>query len=269
MIYIDLNNYQKSSECFFKCLKIYENIKDPEGIEETLGDIGNLYFYQGNYKKALNYFNRALKMAREQKNEKNIARGLNNIAAIYESDKDYIKATKYFEEANAINIKLKNIQGIIINSLNLGITNFKLENFDKSLYYFNKADSLAVLLNNSLMQIRVLIGLAEYYLNINELIKAKDYALEALNKATKLEKNQQKYDAIDILHKAYSKQGDINNAYRYLQLQLQLKDSLNKIEDKVNLSKLELLYSIDKKEQRERIKEQKNRLYIFLTAFYN
>ena len=92
LIYIELSDFEKSSELFFNSLRIFEQIKDEEGICKLLSDIGSVNFYQYNYHKALEYYFRSLNIAKERNDRTGIARGLNNIAAVYEAMKDYEKA---------------------------------------------------------------------------------------------------------------------------------------------------------------------------------
>ena len=264
MIFIDLNNYKKSSELFFNSLKLYEKVNDKEGIEMALSNIGLVNFHQLNFNKALEYFNKSLKMAEKSHNQKGVARGLNNVAAVYQALSNYQKATEYFEKANAINKRIGNKQNEAINNLNLGITFLSMQEFKKSLYYFEQSDSMFNKLNNTIMRIKCWIGFANYYFVTNNEGKSIEYANKALINAQMYNSKNLIYDATDILHNIYLELNDTIKAYKYLKLQYQTKDSLNIIENRINLSKLELDYEFEKKEQKLRLEEQQLKLYISL-----
>ena len=48
LIYIELSNYEKSSEYFFKALHLFEQLGDKEGKSQILSDIGSVNFNQYN-----------------------------------------------------------------------------------------------------------------------------------------------------------------------------------------------------------------------------
>ena len=52
LVYTDLGDFNKSSQYFFECLKIYESINDNEGISKAYNSIGYVFFEQSNYDKA-------------------------------------------------------------------------------------------------------------------------------------------------------------------------------------------------------------------------
>jgi DNA-binding CsgD family transcriptional regulator len=62
----------------------------------------------------------------------------------------------------------------------------------------------------------------------------------------------------------YIKQGNKKDAYDYLLLQYQMKDSLIMMENKAELTKLELQYEFDKKEQIRQIELQRRNLFILI-----
>ena len=264
IIYADLDNNKTSSECFYKSLELFEKIHDKQGIEQALGDIGSGNFHQLNFDKALDFFMRSLKMARNRESNEGIARGLNNVAAVYEAINNYEKAAEYFEKANKINRELGNKNREAINNMNLGITYLNLSNYKKSIMYFNKANLLFKELNNVNMQIKCWIGFANYYFVINNEKNSIEYAKKALKKAEALDNKNLIYDATDILHKIFLSSGDSITAYKYLELKYHTKDSLNYIENRINLSKLELEYEFEKREQKNRLEQQKSKLYVSL-----
>ena len=72
-------------------LKIFEELKNKEGIARDLGNIGSVYILQNDYSKALIYFSKALQMAEILKNKNEIARDLSSIGSIYFHNQDYPK----------------------------------------------------------------------------------------------------------------------------------------------------------------------------------
>ena len=264
LIYIELSNYEKSSEYFFNSLKIFESIDDKKGILKLLSDIGSVNFHQNNYDKALDYYFRSLTMAKEIDNNEGIARALNNIAAVYEAIDDYEKAGKYFLEASEINRTLGNRLWEGINYMNLGTINLNLKKYDTSLNYLSQALAIFQGLQSRILQARCQINFAKLYYETNQPEKSLQYAKEALEEGQKQDLKQIVHDAAGIIRDLYVKQGDKKDAYDYLLLQYQMKDSLIMMENKAELTKLELQYEFDKREQIRQIELQRRNVFILI-----
>ncbi len=264
LIYIELSNFEKSSRYFFRSLKIFEQIDDKQGISKLLSDIGSVNFYQDNNEKALEYYFRSLNIAREIKDKQGIARGLNNIAAVYEAINDYEKAGKYFLEASIINRELGNRLWEGINYMNLGTINQNLENYDSAYQYFTKALDIFMELQSRILEARCRLNLANYFMETGRFEKSMEYAKDALEEGRKYDLKQVIHDAADIIQKIYLQNGNKKKAYDYLVLQYQMKDSLVMMENKAELTKLELQYEFEKKEQAKQIEQQKKDLFILI-----
>jgi tetratricopeptide (TPR) repeat protein len=264
LIYIELSDYEKSSEYFFNSLKIFESIDNKKGILKLLSDIGSVNFHQNNYDKALEYYFRSLNMAKEIDDKKGIARALNNIAAVYEAMNDYEKAGNYFLEASEINKALGNRLWEGINYMNLGTININLKEYETSLNYLKQAITIFEELQSRILQARCQIGFARLYYETGNLDESLQYARKALEEGKKQGLKQIVHDAAGIIRDIYVEQGDKKDAYDYLLLQYQMKDSLIMMENKAELTKLELQYEFDKKEQIRQIELQRRNLFILI-----
>ncbi len=260
LIYIELNNYEKSSKYFFKGLGLFEQINDKQGISELLSDIGSINFHQNNYVKALEYYFRSLNIAKNINDQKGIARGLNNIAAVYDAMMDYEKAGRYFKEASKINIKNGNRLWEGINYLNLGTVRLNLKDYDRSFKRFQQALSIFKELQSIILQAKCHLNLSNYFIETNDIEQGLKYAMIALNEGQKHKLKQIVHDAAELIQRVYLQKGDKVNAYKFLVLQYQMKDSLVLMGNKAELAKLELIYEFDKKEQAKHIEQQRKDL---------
>lgn len=265
LIYIELSNYEKSSEYFFKALRLFEQLNDKEGMSQVLSDIGSVNFNQYNYDKALQYYFQSREIAEEMNDRNGIARVLNNIAAVYEAIKDYEKAAKYFLQASEINRELGNRLWEGINYMNLGTIRLNLKDYDMSLSYFEKALSIFTELQSKIMQARCHLNLANFYMETGDSGQSLKYATLALNEGREQGLKQIVHDAADMMQRIYLKKGDIENAYKYVILQYEMKDSLLLMENKTELTKLELQYEFNKREQAKQIEQQhKDRIILMI-----
>ncbi len=69
MVYLDKGNYPKAFDYYFKALKLFEELKDKNGMAKQYGNIGTVYWHRGNSPRALDYYFKALKMNEEIRTE--------------------------------------------------------------------------------------------------------------------------------------------------------------------------------------------------------
>jgi len=264
LIFIELNNYDKSTEYFFKSLEIFETINDSEGVTKLLSDIGSVNFHQYNYEKALEYYFRSLFLAKENQNKNGIARALNNIAAVYEAMKDFEKADTYFQDASQINKEIGNTLWEGINYMNLGTIKLNLKDYDASYAYLEKALDIFSFLKSKMLIARCQLNMAKYYTTLQEFDDGLKYATMALEAGRTNNWKQVVYDASSIVQGIYVIRGDKEKAYDFVVLQYQMKDSLILMGNKEELTRLELQYEFDKKEQAKEIKQHKKDSYVLI-----
>ncbi len=104
-----------------QALIIYREIKDRQGEENALGNLGNAYFFLGDYAKAIEYLQQSLAIAREIKDRLGEGQSLGSLGNTYSSLGDYAKAIEYQQQSLAIAKSINNRQGegASLNSLGL------------------------------------------------------------------------------------------------------------------------------------------------------
>ena len=264
IIYIELGAFDKSAEYFFESLKLSEQINDKEEIGKIFSGIGSINLEQKNYEKALEYYFKSLKIAKEINDRIGIARGLNNIAAAYGDMDDYSKAYKYFEEALEINKKLMNKKSEAINYLNLGIINLNLKNYNVAFEYLQQALLIYENLNHPLFIARCYRCLGDYFLITNNIERSFEYATKAFEEGKKHEFKTVIHNSAELLNKIYLSKDDTLNAFKYDIIKYRMKDSLNIEKSNKELTKLELQYEFNKKEQEKKIEQQRKDFIILI-----
>jgi len=264
IIYFDLGDYDKSSECFFTGLKLYEQIDDKEGIEKSLSSIGSVYFGKNNYEKALGYYFRSLNIAKEINDRVGLAQGLNNVALIYISREEYEKACKYIEESIVINKELGNRKWEGVNYMNLGVINKIQKNYNAAFEYLQRALLIFKNLRHTLYIAKCQINLGNYFLEINEIERSLEYVTKAYETGKMHGLKKIVYNSAELLNKIYLSKNDTLNAFKYDIIKYRMKDSLNLEEKVTELSKLELKYEFNKKEQVKRIEQQRKDFIILI-----
>lgn len=107
------SKYPESLDCFFKSLKLFENIKNTD-VQKSIGscyeDIGTVYNLTNSYDNAIENYTKAIEILSKVKNkEVQVALNIANIAIIYQKKKELKKAIEYYKVAEE---KLKNFDDV-------------------------------------------------------------------------------------------------------------------------------------------------------------
>ncbi len=265
VVYYMKGNYDKAIEYFHKTLEIKQKLNDLYGMSFCYNNIGMLHYEQQNYNKAINYYNQALNIFKKQKNKIGIANSYSNIGIIYNDKNNYKKALTYYLLALKIFEDIEDNSNISTIYANIGITYLNNKKYDKALNYLNKALKIKNNINDKDGISNIYINLSKIYNELGDSIKNKSYYKKAINLANKGLKIAKEIGtkpnekiAYESLENSYFKLKDLNNAYKYLKLFTQIKDSL------FNEKKMKELESLEAKYQNKQIQEkiEKNKILI-------
>ncbi len=262
-IYMDIGEYEASSVNIYKSLKLFEEISDTIGTAQALSNIGTLFFINENYEKSLEYVNKSIVLSKMANDTIGVSCNLNNLATCYASMGMFENVEKYIHEAIALNKKtgLKVPEGI--NYQNMGEVFNDKKMYDSALLYFEKANFLFNETKSYTMLPALYINFSQYYKNVEKKSLELEYAQKAYSIAQLYNLKKDKIASTEKLHQIYLSQNDIANAYHFISILYQLKDSLRLDESMVKLSQLEFQYNMEKKEQEKKIAQQ-NRDFIIL-----
>jgi len=197
-----------------------------------------------------------------------ISMSLNNLAVCYRGLGKRDSVEFYYRKALALNIKLgqKVWEGINYNNL---AYNFLVDSkFDSCFSNLNKSiDVFTEIKNNRYLGI-VYKQMSIYYEKTgNEALRVK-YAQMALELAKKYSNLKEELDLAEIFQNIYKSKGDFENAFYYSTLYNQIKDSLNQDESLLNLSRLEIKYEIEKREQELKANERQRNFIIIIIGIF-
>jgi len=262
-IYNQLGDYNTSSDYFFQCLKISEELGNEALISQSLNSIGYAYFDQHNFEKALEYYLKSLTISRKIENKIGISVGLNNVAAVYSKTGELDTYKNYIIDAIRINQEIDQKKYLTINYINLGFYYQEKDNYDSSLYFYRTALSLAEKMDYFDLILNIKINMASYMFLKGDIDQSLNLALEVYTAANDYQLTKSMHAAAKLLSDIYISKADYKNAFTYSNLQYQLKDSLDLNNKLTELSKLELLYDIEKNRQQEKFKQQRQE-FIFI-----
>lgn len=266
MIYYDIGSQAKSSEYFFASLKIYESIKNKNGLGATYCRIGALYLDQKSYQKAAEYFTTSIQIAKEINSPMGIASNLNNLAKVYYNQGDYDKALLTYEEALKINKETGQAYLEASNYLNIADVYIKLDQYPVAISYLKQARDIFQNLGNNVRLAKSLVMLSEIYFETGDIGQSEKLALEALDIGQLQGFNEIIMTAARVLYRVNIFKADSATALNYFVLEKQYQDSLALDEKHKTLTALELQYQFDKKEEQQKIAKQKRIILIVIIS---
>ncbi len=256
--YLNISKYKEALVAGFSALKLNEEINDKAAIAYSNINISVVCERQKQFDKALEYCNKALNIFIELKDNINIAKVDGNIANVYLGKNNFDSALVYYKKAISIYQANGDKSGIAVNFVNIGELYKKINNYPKALEsYFDALKLLEEL--KDVEDIKILEGnIGDTYLliakdtsnndNIGPLVpKGRtailNKAIEYLNKCIAGCKESGDIAGVSeysqYLSEAYKLSGNYAAALDNFILSTTLKDSINSIDNKKELTKQE------------------------------
>ncbi len=247
LYYVMANNVQ-ALDAYQDALKISQNFNDKMFEASLYSNLGNIYADLKENEKALEKYHVYLSMAKQLNKKPDQVRALVNIGLI-NIDINYIdKGISYLEEALAISKEEKNDFFITAIINNLGIAHKRKKNYKKALEYFHEASIMAIKIENKYIEASALNSIGK----VNILIENYDIAGISGEKALKL---AQEVDAVEwqadswkVLSTVYEHQGNPKKALSAYKNYIQLLDSVLSEEKKVELTRKDMQFQLEKQE---------------------
>lgn len=206
--YLKLEQNTVAEKYLRESLITYSSINDSLGMANAAISLGNSLKEQERYKEAIDYYQKSLDLAKKLDNQRLIAGNYNNLGNVERRLKNHQKALDYFFKALEMNVKSDNKLWQSFNYHNIAMTYEDLKQYNQAIGFFNKSNAIKIELGDSLSLITGYQGVSG----------------------------------------AYAKIGDFKNAYHYLSKYINLKDTLNLVEQANLLKDLEAKYESEKKE---------------------
>jgi CHAT domain-containing protein len=207
-------------QSFQQALTIYREIKDRLGEGQSLGNLGNAYFFLGDYAKAIEYQQQTLAIAREIKNRKGEGTSLGNLGLAYNALGDYPKAIEYQQQSLAIFREIKDRLGEGNALGNLGSAYNDLGNYPKAIEYHQQCLALAREIKDRLGEGQSLGNLGNAYYSLGDYAQAIEYHQQSLVIAREIGDKSGEGNALGNLGAAYNALGDYAKAIEYYQQSL-------------------------------------------------
>lgn len=246
-IYKKQGDYSKALEYYHISLKIREEIKDKIGIANSLNNIGFIYDNQEDISKAFEYYNRSLKIQEEIKDKKGIAGSLTNIGSIYKKQNNIPKCLEYYFKSLKIREEINDKKGIANSLNNIGGIYIKKGDFDKGLEYFQGSLKIREEIKDKQGVSNSLNSIAAAMLEKGLIRESLVFALKSLKLAQELGFPEQIRSSASTLTRIYKKQRQFGKALEMYELEIQMRDSIDHIENKKASVSKQFQYQYEKK----------------------
>lgn len=279
-------NYIEAVRTCQLAMDVYKEIGDKKGVANMFSNMGASYYNQGDDATALELHLQSLKISEEINDSLRILTSLNNIGGIYQNKKvSYNKALEYFLRSYQLSHAINDLYLMGTSAVNLGEFYYKIGNDSSALPYLREAikaysgtENLPYALNylgrvytrrqefakaistlsesfefskkldTKLDITQSLVALGQAHAAKGDVDESISSFLKALDYGLPLNATAEVKDAYEGLTAAYSAKGDFNNAYKYQNLLVSIKDKIYNIETDKKLGTLQFTFDMEKKE---------------------
>lgn len=251
----------KALEALLEALEIAEEFKDSTQIGTTLNNIGNVYKNREEYDAALKTHWRTLSIRRKLNDPQALADTHNNLGLVHRKLNHSDSARYHFAKSIEIREPTGEKRRLSYAYNNLGLLFLDERILDSALKYLNYSLELKHAAPSDHRDLGIAyVNLAETYLAQGQSEMASNYL-----EKTRLEIEGKGYIEIEIarlevLARVFAQKNQYADAYNYILIHNQLKDSLNRINTSRNLRDVQSSFELEKSQNEITRLEQEQRL---------
>lgn len=251
-----LSNPAKSTQYLLMALDIYQAIGDENGKARCYMQLGLISYM-------LQYYSDALKNLKLSIEAKETPVAVYLTALSYTELDSFNLAKRYFSRSIASYINIGDSGRLYESYLYLGRLHLKTESLDSAFKYLNLVVQRNLRLDDKLSLIRPYAFISEYYLEIDEL----DKAISLAEKSIELEEKRtvgsadeiSEIQSAKVLSDAYSKKGDYQKAYHYLERYNRQSTEFSDGSIKQKVANMQSMFEFEQKMNVQKVRQQKDK----------
>ncbi|MFN3315839.1 MAG: tetratricopeptide repeat protein, partial [Raineya sp.] len=255
LLYYREGKHDLAVEAHLKSLRLYEELGNKRFIAFRYNDLGNVYVEQEFYDKARAYFNLSLSIKEQIKDEDGIVTTMKNIANLYIHQRNYPKALEVSLRTLPKAEKIKNLKTIADLNSFIAESYLHQDSLEKAMMYFQKVYDLRIQMNDQYTLPRVLNGIGRVHFKQKDYAKAKEIYERSIEIAQKNNIKVAIKRAYEYLSDLYAEQKNYEKAFYYEKLANAYKDSLYNQKSNDRIAVLQSIF-YDEKAQAEQKKEK-------------
>jgi len=259
MVYSRLGDYNKAVSCYYEAIRFLEKSENPNysNLANTYNSLGLVLRNINDYPSALTAFDKSFKIFTQINDTIGIAGYYINYGTVHKLMNKFDSASHYFSKALRIFEKVGNSKGIAVSYNNLVGTAYEAGKLDDAFQYAQIAYGISIEKGFRDSQVSALISMGDIKLKRKKFREAQEF----YNKANSLTAQRDSYKRrlVDIYKGLYNCKKalkEYDEAFRYNDLYIALKDSLYNSENSSTISNLRISYEVDKKDAAIKILEK-------------
>ncbi len=251
LVYMGSGEFGESLAYYQKALKLAESKTDVESRKLAIKIIGNAagVFYQiGDLTSAIDYMKRAISLSESIGLTNGLGVSNLRMAIIYKDLDSLDQSISRLQLANEMLTDTGDTIMLLYSKNTLGGIYEKQSNHIAALNEYIDAENLAIAISNTEDIVHTQASIANLYLNIHRYDKAKQKALQILERASESQLTDRISQAHDILYKVHLAKGNTIQALKHRNQYINIKDSISNVEVKSRIAELEATYETERKE---------------------
>jgi tetratricopeptide (TPR) repeat protein len=160
---------------------LYKAIDNTKGLGHTSKVLGNIYRAQGDSEKARKSYLAAIKYYTQIRDNHGLANCNFNLGGLSRGSGDFGVAILHYEKASFFFMQSGSASGSGMSKMELGRTYIELDETEKAIALYDEARLLLKKTNSLDRLAQLYTYYADYYLDMNSKLNAKQYYLDALN----------------------------------------------------------------------------------------
>jgi signal transduction histidine kinase/tetratricopeptide (TPR) repeat protein len=245
-VYFEQGMVQQSIDYYFKAQKIFEEIKDETGIAYVYQSLGNLYRTQGDFVNTLDYYTKALAIRKKLGNKRNIMAALALMGRLHEDKNRPDSAILYLLQAEKIGQEIKDEIQVAEIHIFLAQNYLKKNELTRAEQYSVLAQQSISKVNNIRMFPLVQLTLGQIYLAQQKTQEAQVLFSKALKSAIEIKDAGSQRDAYYWLWKLAERNKQEDQAIRYQNQFLIMRDSTSNLELSREVDRLQFQLRMEK-----------------------
>jgi predicted ATPase/class 3 adenylate cyclase len=179
-LYTDLGNIDKAIKYRQRALGIYEETKDLPGQARVHNNLGVDYYYHGDWEKAKEYYHRSLEIREKIGDINGVATVSNNLGEVLSDQGRLDDAMKSFSRCLKTWERIGYALGVALSRSNLGRACTRQGDWQKSVEHLEKSRQIFEQLQSKAFLAEVHQRLADAYLGLGQLQKARGFCESSL-----------------------------------------------------------------------------------------
>jgi len=259
-------HYAQALEYHHQAEKIYRLLNDKRLLADNFNDMGTVYYQNIDKKSSKKQFDQALRLFKEINDSKGLAETYGNIGHLYEKQQRYDSSFYYQRKALAEYFKADDKGGVAKIYENLGSIHEDLVRYDSSRYYFDRSLALYNVSGNQVSSIEVVNNIGDVLRKTGDYQQGLAYSRKALNMSLDTKNEYQEASAYRDIARAFNLMNKNDSAFYYMELSR--KHLLHIYSDQNNrqMSFLQILYSVDKKNDEIAALENNKKVNMIITV---